>query len=62
MIINSPATGDRELDAYLYSIRNTIEDILYFDNKRKETAFSGTFPTNDGRTVTVEYGIILSVE
>jgi len=61
MLTNSPSTGDRELDAYLYSIRNTLEDILYFENKRKEESFSGTFLTGDGRTATVVQGIIVSV-
>ena len=62
MNLNSPITGDIELDAYLFAIRNSIEDVEYALNQRKLTGFSGTFPTNDGRTVTVVQGIIVSVE
>jgi hypothetical protein len=61
MNLNSPITGDDELDSYLFLVRNLIDGSEYKENLRRASGFSGTFTTNDGRTVTVLEGTITSV-
>jgi hypothetical protein len=61
MNFNSPITQDPELDSFLFQVKHSIEDILYFINTQKKNSYSGTFIDNTGKTVTVKQGIVVSV-
>jgi len=61
MNLNAPITDNNELDSYLFSLKNTIEDLIYLLDKQDKKGYSGTFTTAT-EIVTVEKGIITSVE
>lgn len=55
-----PITGDKELDTYLFYLRNTIEDLLYKLNQQEKSSYSGTFVAGT-KTITVVNGLITNV-
>ena len=60
MNLIGPITGNEELDAYLFHIKRSIEDLIYLEDMRRTNGYSGTF-TVGTKTITVEEGIITKV-
>lgn len=60
MNLNGPITGNNELDSYLFLLKTTIEDLIYRLELQNKKGYTGTF-TVDGKTITVERGIITNV-
>ena len=60
MNLNNPITDNSELDAYLFLVKRTIEDLIYLQDQQNKKGYTGTF-TVDGKTITVDKGIITSV-
>lgn len=60
MNLNNPITENGELDAYLFLVKRTIEDLIYLQDQQNKKGYTGTF-TAGTKTITVEKGIITSV-
>lgn len=60
MNLNNPITDNSELDAYLFLVKRTIEDLIYLQDQQNKKGYTGTF-TVDGKTITVNKGIITNV-
>jgi hypothetical protein len=61
MNLNGPITGNSELDSYLFLLKRTIEDLIFLLDQQNKKGYSGSFTTAT-KTITVEKGIIISVE
>jgi hypothetical protein len=58
----SPITTDPELDSFLAQVKINIDDILFILERNRALGASGTFVSQDNKTITVSNGLIVGIE
>jgi hypothetical protein len=62
MFINPPISDNPELDFFLTQVKLNLDDVLFIIERNKKIGASGTFISDDGKTITVTNGIITKIE